>query len=237
MADYSSAIGAGIGGLLGGMDADSGPAGYTTSNKKESIPAWLQNYVEQAVIRGNDLFSRLYNQPSPVLGVSEEEMLKTIRGDYLHPDSNPYLAAIAKNVSDITGRAVDSRFSAAGRYGSGAFADTAASAISKSLTDLYGTNYAAERGRQFGATSTAPAYASSVVGAQFAPFVDFLKLVPNIRNTDVTEPYFKNKSAGILGGAMAGSQLGKMFGGGNPGGGGSFADGGQGTDFGGWYGW
>lgn len=242
MADYSSAIGAGIGGLLGSQDADSGPAGYTTSTKKDALPSWMQNYVEQAMIRGNDLFSSLYNKPSPVLGMSEDEMMKTIRGDYLSPDSNPYLAAIAKNVSDITGRGIDSRFSSAGRYGSGAFADTVSSAISKNLSELYGTNYAAERGRQFGAASTAPAYVSSSVGAKFAPYVDFLKLIPNLRNTEVVEPYFKNKGAGILGGAMAGSQLGKMFGGGGGGtGAGSGAPSGMGTGMeggvGDWYGW
>lgn len=217
MADFS-ALGAGIGGLLGGADADSGPAGYTTSRKRENIPYWLLPFIEQIVGQGGQLFNELSKKPSSILGMSEDEIAKTIRGDYLSPDSNPYLAAIAKNVSDITGRGIDSRFSSAGRYGSGAFADTVSSAISKAVTDLYGANYAAERGRQYGAASSAPAYVSSTVGAKFSPYTEFLKLIPNIRDTDVTEPYFRNKGAGILGGALAGSQLGRMFGGGKGGG-------------------
>jgi hypothetical protein len=38
-------------------------------------------------------------------------------------------------------------------------------------------------------------------------------LIPNLQDTATTDPYFKNKGAGILGGALAGSQLAKMFGG------------------------
>lgn len=244
MADFS-ALGAGLGGLLGASDADSGPSGYTTSTnfKREAIPAWLLPYVQQAISGGNELFSGLREKPSPILGASEDEMMKTIRGDYLSPESNPYLAAIAKNVSDITGRSIDSRFSSAGRYGSGAYADTVSSAISKNLAELYGTNYAGERGRQFGAASTAPAFVSGSVDARFAPFVNFLKLIPNLRDTDqaITEPFFKNKGAGILGGAMAGSQLGKMFGRGGGSDAGSGAPDGMGTGMdsgtGDWYGW
>jgi hypothetical protein len=61
--------------------------------------------------------------------------------------------------------------------------------------------------------------------------MDYLKLIPNLQDTATTDPYFKNKGAGILGGALAGSQLAKMFGGSGGGGpaGGSWMDGMSGT--------
>jgi hypothetical protein len=225
MADFGSALGAVGGGVLGGMDANSGPAGYTTSTQNKSIPAWLMPYVQNGLNSGTDLFNNLKTQGAdPLLGMSSDEMASTISGKYLSPDSNPYLAAIGGRVADETGRAVDSRFSAAGRYGSGAFQDLLGHSVGDALAQLYGSNYATERGRQYSAAAGAPAYVSSSVGAQFAPYMDYLKLIPNLQDTATTDPYFKNKGAGILGGALAGSQLAKMFGGNGGGLGTSSAD-------------
>lgn len=218
--DLGSGIGAGIGGLLGGADANSGPAGYTTSTKNTAASPEVANYITSILNGGYNLYSDVLNRgTNPLLGLSNDEMAKTISGYYLDPTSNPFLAAMASAIADKTGRGIDSRFSSAGRYGSGAFANTVADAISQNLSSLYGTNYANERSRQYGAAAGAPAFVSSSVGAEFAPYINFRNLIPNLFNTTSVDPYFRNKGAGILGGALAGSQLGKMFGGGGGGGG------------------
>lgn len=113
---------------------------------------------------------------SPVQAGGSEQMLKTIRGDYLNPDSNPYLAATYKAASrpmveqfrDATMPGIDSSFIKSGRYGSGAYADQQQKAqdvlgrnLGELATGIYGQNYQQERGRQDQAVANAPAYAQS----------------------------------------------------------------------------
>ena len=208
------ALGALGGGILGGSDASSGPAGYTTKTTNEDVPQWLKDYYTSNLSGGSALRDSITGSVNPLYGAADAELAKTINGDYLSPSSNPYLSQMGDIISGKIGRAVDSRFSAAGRYGSGAHQDLLSTDIGNALTQLYGGNYAAERGRQIAAATGAPSYISGETAAKFAPFTDFGRLIPNLKTSSTTDPYFRNKGAGILGGALAGSQLGNMFGGG-----------------------
>jgi hypothetical protein len=173
--DIGSGLGAGLGSILGGAGG-SKPAGTTT--RTEDVPDWLKPFYQSNLSGASTLRDSLTSAGNPLLGESADEMGKTIRGDYLNPDSNPYLAATGRNVADMIGRSVDSRFSSAGRYGSNAFQDTLGTNVGKALTDLYGTNYAAERGRQVATQLGTPGYVTGSVGAQFAPYMDFHEADP-----------------------------------------------------------
>jgi hypothetical protein len=81
---------------------------------------------------------------------------KTLSGAYLSPDTNPYLKDIATRISGIAGSNINSSFGGAGRTGSGLGGYYAGKAVGDSLTDLYGSNYAAERGRMSSAVGMAP---------------------------------------------------------------------------------
>jgi hypothetical protein len=87
------------------------------------------------------------NQPGGSMVPREAlaEWQKTVGGEYLHPDSNPYLQEVVGRSVGAAGRAVRSGFGGAGRYGSGAFANSAMDAASETASRLYGENYGRER--------------------------------------------------------------------------------------------
>lgn len=212
--DIGSIAGGLAGGLLGGMDANSGPAGTTKKTTSEDLPPWIKDLYTGNLSGATALRDRLTGSVNPLFDLSQDEIGKTIRGDYLDPASNPWLAATGENVAGQIGRTVDSRFEGAGRYGSGAHQDLLGTTVGRALTELYGTNYANERGRQATTAMNLPTYMANEYGAEFAPYLNFAKLIPNLKTSETEEPYFRNKGAGILGGALAGSSLAGMFGGG-----------------------
>lgn len=93
---------------------------------------------------------------SPDLSAASAENQKTISGAYLTPETNPYLADIAKQVSGTTMANINSTFGGQGRTGSGLNAYEAGKGVSDSLTGLYGNEYNQERGLQQQAVSQAP---------------------------------------------------------------------------------
>jgi len=80
---------------------------------------------------------------------------KTINGDYLTPDTNPYLADIAKRVGAGALQTINTTFGGGGRTGSGLHATYAGEGVGNALTDLYGSVYESERSRQDGAIARA----------------------------------------------------------------------------------
>lgn len=211
MAGLGSALGAAAGGILGGIGGG-GPAGSTTTTV--DLPDWLKDYYTSNLAGAGKVRKAMTGAYDPLLGDATGQLRSTINGDYLNPESNPYLAATGDILAKSIGRSVDSQFEGAGRYGSGAYADTLARNVGNALTQLYGNNYAAERGRQASAAALAPTFASNSTAAAFAPFENYKGLLPTGLSATTT-PYFQNKGAGILGGALAGSQLGNIFGGGS----------------------
>lgn len=158
-------LGAGLGGL----------AGMLNGTKK----------IDDAVTTESGYNSTL----SPA---AEAEMLKTIRGDYLNPDSNPWL----KSTFDRAAGEIQSKLSPAFGHME-AFGQNSGfqNAFGRSLADLgtslYGGNYNNERTRQYGAASAAPNYTKKS-----------------------TTPVYSNPLGGMFSGALAGGLLGgKLFGG------------------------
>jgi len=111
---------------------------------------------------------------SPLVTAAQDLTAATMRGDYLSPDSNPYL----KSAMDAATRpmteaftqdvmpGINAAFSSAGRYGSGLQANQQARASEDYLQALGDvgsrmaySNYADERGRQVAAGAAAPGMA------------------------------------------------------------------------------
>lgn len=112
----------------------------------------------------------------------------TLAGDYLTPDSNPYLRQVGEAAAgDITRQyqravmpGISSRFAGAGRSAGvtgGPNAETSAMAaanrglgqeLSQMYASLYGGAYEAERGRQVGAVGAAPGLRQAEFGEQTA---------------------------------------------------------------------
>ncbi len=201
-------LGAALGGLLGGQNANSKPAGTTTT--VQDIPDWLKPYVIGNLSGAAGTQSNLL-QNNGVMDAATAEYLKTVKGDYLDPTKNPYLDATYKHSADLVGAGVDSRFESSGRYGSGAHQGVLQEGMNNLATSIFGGNYQAERARQAAATGGAPTFQTGSSGAAYAPYSGFADLFPaGVRSTST--PYFSNTAGGILSGALAGSQLSKLFG-------------------------
>ncbi len=89
---------------------------------------------------------------SPLIGSAQDELQKTITGDYLDPTQNP---AYQTMINDVTNR-VNSAFGAAGRTGSGANVEALARGITRGGSDLYDQ----ERQRQIQGMLFAPQLAN-----------------------------------------------------------------------------
>ncbi len=201
-------IGGALGGLLGGTSASSKPAGTTTT--VQDIPDWLKPYVIGNLTGASGTQAGLL-QNNGIMDAATAQYLKTLKGDYLDPTKNPYLDATYKHAADLVGSGVDSRFESAGRYGSGAHQGVLQEGMNNLATSIFGGNYQAERARQAAATGGAPTFQTGRAGAAYAPYSGFADLFPaGVRSTST--PYFSNTAGGILSGALAGSQLSRLFG-------------------------
>ncbi len=139
-----------------------------------------QTYVNPAAETNDALSATAQKARSmqPMVTGMGAELGKTIGGDYLN--ANPYLdatygraaRAVERNFNESVMPGVNSTFSLAGRYGSNAHRtamDQATDSLGRSLgemaSDIYGANYANERGKQIQAMALAP----STMGAMFMP--------------------------------------------------------------------
>lgn len=161
--DYKGLIGAGLGAILGSQNGAK-PGGTITTTQGPWGPQ--QPYLQA-----------LFPGASQVLG-------GTLAGNFLTPDSNPYLKSYGQALADQVGANVDSRFESAGRYGGGLHAAEVAKQIGNTLSGLYGTAYTNERALQ---NNTASGLLSKDFGAVG------------------TQPYFINPLGGALSGAVAGA--------------------------------
>ena len=113
---------------------------------------------------------------SPQQGMANVNSYKTLRGDFLNPASNPYLSAtydaaagdMSRTFQNSAMPSINSTFSQAGRYGSGAHqnavgdaARTLSSGLSNLGTQIYGQNYGQERNNMMQAMSGAPGLAQA----------------------------------------------------------------------------
>ena len=115
--------------------------------------------------------TQMARQGTPWLGDYQDMMGATFRGDYLDPDSNPWLAKTYQRAATDIGDAYqnivaprrDAQFAGAGRYGSGAFADASArdaenvaNQLGRTAENIYGGAYQNERRNQLLASQMAP---------------------------------------------------------------------------------
>jgi len=82
---------------------------------------------------------------SPLLQQSQAELLKQAQGQYLSPTTNPYLQGLYNQMAGDVTAGVQSEFSKAGRYGSGANQAVLARELGNLSNQVYAPQYAAER--------------------------------------------------------------------------------------------
>lgn len=98
-------------------------------------------------------------QGSPVAQAAQNNIQNTLQGNYLSPDSNPWLKAnVSQALDDVTGR-VNSQFGNA-NFGGSANQELLSRSLGSTAAGMYGQNYASERGNQLQAASMAPTLAN-----------------------------------------------------------------------------
>ena len=95
-------------------------------------------------------------QGNPLLQSSQSEINKILSGDYLSPTSNPYLQSNFNQMAGDVASNVNSYFTKAGRFGSGANQEILTEKLGELANKGYGDNYATERANMVNATALAP---------------------------------------------------------------------------------
>jgi hypothetical protein len=207
-------LGALLGGAAGGLGGSKGPAGTTTTTT--DVPDYQRPYVQDLLSQARSTYQA--NQANPAAQTlanhGAANMDATIRGDYLDPSTNPWLKKTYDMAADSVGSGVDSRFTASGRYGSGAHQGVLGKTFGDLATNIYGGNYQQERGRQMTAALGAPEYASAYQQVPYGNLNNYANIAGKSFGSQTQQPYF-NAPAGqsILGGALTGAMAGKMLGG------------------------
>jgi hypothetical protein len=87
---------------------------------------------------------------SPTLNAANRNITSTLNGDYLNPNSNPYLQAnVGQALNDVTGR-VNSQFNN-NNFGGSAHQETLTRNLGDTASQMYGQNFANERNNQMNA--------------------------------------------------------------------------------------
>ena len=206
---------------------------YFPNNTYVATPAETQTALALATNRAT--------AGNPLLNQSQTEASNILSGNYLDPNSNPYSQALFNQMSGDVASKVNSQFTKAGRFGSGANQEILADSLGNLANQVYGDQYNRERQNMVNATQIAPQLGEmdyndiqrlnqvgdtregieqvklqdAISRFDYEQQKPYLKLnqylgalganVP--QNTVSTQPYFRNTGAGLLGGAMAGSQI------------------------------
>jgi len=160
--------------------SDSSDSKQTTTS---AYPSWATNAAKDVLNRGTTLANQQYTpytgqriadmtqEQTSGLGMTANiaqngtaatntanaDFTKTMSGDYLSPDSNPYLKANVNSALDNVQTRVNSQFNN-NNYGTTAHQETLANQLSQAANQAYGDNYSAERSRMASLQSMAPQY-------------------------------------------------------------------------------
>ena len=100
-------------------------------------------------------------QGNPLLGSAQTEVNNVLTGQYLNPGSNPYLQNLYSDMAGDVTSAVNSQFTNAGRFGSGANQEILADSLGQLANEVYANNYNTERANMVNSTQLAPGLADA----------------------------------------------------------------------------
>lgn len=132
----------------------SGPDNVTTTTNSEP-PAFLAGPLAQASGSAQNSFlnrgliptDRMTLPGDRLVGESQDLVSNTLQGDFLSPDSNPFLEGTFNRAADLTRGRLDSEFSGAGRN-LGASRPARSEELQTLASNIFGGNFQAERDRQ-----------------------------------------------------------------------------------------
>jgi hypothetical protein len=204
-----TALGMGAGALLGGLGG-SQQAGTVTT--EEGLPDWLKAYAKPALDKYSTDLQNYQIDPYGVMPSAMREFQNTISGMYLDPSTNKYLEDYFKLGAERIKGSLSPSFGHMQAFGQhSGYNESLSRGLGDFATGLYGGNYAKERDRQTQLTASAPAFIGQSSQAAFQPYQQYLGTVGSLGKKK-DEPYFENPFGNILGGALAGGSLGRIWG-------------------------
>ena len=93
---------------------------------------------------------------NPLLNQSQIQASNILAGNYLNPSTNPYSKALYDQMAGDVTSSVNSQFTKAGRFGSGANQEILTQELGQLANQVYGDQYNRERGIQANTMMTAP---------------------------------------------------------------------------------
>jgi hypothetical protein len=204
-----TALGMAGGALLGGLGG-SQQAGTVTT--EEGLPDWLKAYAKPALDKYSTDLQNYQIDPYGVMPSAMKEFQNTISGMYLDPSTNKYLEDYYKLGAERIKGSLSPSFGHMQAFGQhSGYNESLSRGLGDFATGLYGGNYAKERDRQTQLTASAPAFIGQSSQAAFQPYQQYLGTVGSLGKKK-DEPYFENPFGNILGGALAGGSLGRIWG-------------------------
>jgi len=127
---------------------------------------------------------------SPLLNQAQQTTQQTLAGDFLSPDTNPFLQSTFNRAADLTRGRLDTEFSGAGRN-LGAAQPARSEELQTLASNIFGGNFQQERDRQIAAAGQA----APLAGA------DFQNIQAQIDAGSFPLDQFINRISGLIPGA------------------------------------
>ena len=135
-----------------------GGSDNVTSTTNTEPPAFLQGPLKKVTAESVQGFNNTAGGPGAGLIPGAQNLIgQTIQGDFLSPDSNPFLQQTFNRAADLTRGRLDSEFSGAGRN-LGASQPARSQELQDLAGNIFGGNFQQERDRQVTATGQAPGF-------------------------------------------------------------------------------
>lgn len=186
----------------------SGPENVTSTTSTE-IPGFLQRPLQNATDGAGEAFSQLRSsqdnrrtgqgldalfqrgqEGNPLTDQASGLVGQTLQGDFLSPDSNPFLESTFNRAADLTRGRLDSEFAGAGRN-LGAAAPARSEELQTLASNIYGGNFQRERDRQTSAVGQAQGLAND----------DFANIRAMIESGSFGTDQFINRLGSLIPGA------------------------------------
>ena len=210
--------GSAIGGLAGGIFG-SGAGSSLFGTKQGTVPynntstfnPFAASYLPAAFTGAQDIFNA-NAQGTGMFGQAQKVANATISGDYLNPESNPYLRSSVQDALGLAGSSFAGQYGGAAgtNLGNSGYQEGLARTLGQIATNAYGNAYQQERANQLNAIP----FAGSLPYANIAGYE--AALAPGLSFGTTTgqnqQPYFTNQTSQTLGALTAGAGLYKMFG-------------------------
>lgn len=143
-----------------------------------------------------DNIGKMIASPPAYQTSARDQLNKTISGDYLSPETNPWAGGIADQIAKRTQGSYNASFGASGRSHGGLAALLSSQGVGDALGQFYGGIYDTERGRQMQATGMAPTFNQD-------EFTGINNLLPAVNNASMMPLNTANAYAGGMGSLIA----------------------------------